>query len=132
MSRVLVVDDQPELRILFSRVLENQGHIVVAVSNGQEGLSSTETWVPDLVLLDLAMPQMDGLAFLRIIRNRSGWATVPVIILSGLMSREQIAAARELGVTHQLTKGGFSTRELRACVAKCLATAPMIAKSDAA
>jgi CheY-like chemotaxis protein len=120
MGTVLVIDDQLELRTLFSRVLENQGHVVVSVSNGQEALRATETWIPDLVLLDQAMPQMDGLAFLRLIRRRPGWENVPVIMLSGLLSAEQIAAAAILGVSDQLLKGEFSTRELRARVAKYL------------
>jgi len=120
MGKVLVVDDQLELRTLFSRLLENQGHSVVAVGNGSEALRTTESWVPDLVLLDLAMPEMDGLSFLRATRSRPGWANVPVIMLSGLMSAGQIAAARELGVADQLMKGRFSTRELRASVARCL------------
>ena len=121
MSKVLVVDDQLELRTLFSRLLENQGHAVVAVGNGSEALRSTETWVPDLILLDLAMPEMDGLTFLRAIRKRDGWLNVPVIMLSGLMSPQQVADARALGVADQLVKGKFSTRELRASVARCLA-----------
>jgi CheY-like chemotaxis protein len=120
MGKVLVVDDQLELRTLFSRLLEKQGHSVVAVGNGNVALRTTETWVPDLVLLDMAMPEMDGLAFLRAIRSRAGWANVPVIMLSGLMSPGQVIAAQELGVADQLMKGRFSTRELRASVARCL------------
>lgn len=120
MSKVLVVDDQLELRTLFSRILENQGCSVIAVGNGSEALRTTESWTPDLILLDLAMPEMDGLAFLRAARARSGWSNVPVIMLSGLMSPAQINEARNLGVADQLMKGRFSTRELRASVARCL------------
>ncbi|HSU67835.1 MAG TPA: response regulator [Tepidisphaeraceae bacterium] len=120
MATVLVIDDQMELRTLFQRVLENQGHSVFCACNGDHALRSTESWTPDLILLDLAMPEMDGLAYLRIIRARPGWADVPVIMLSGLMSHEQTRAAEELGVCDQLLKGEFSTRELRARVAKYL------------
>lgn len=132
MGTVLVVDDQLELRTLFQRVLEHQGHAVILAGNGQEALRTTESWVPDLVLLDLAMPQMDGLVFLRTIRSRAGWGHVPVIMLSGLMSSEQMAAARDLGVVDQLLKGEFSTRELRARVAKYLKPGPALADSNAA
>lgn len=125
MGTVLVVDDQMELRTLFSRVLEHQGHEVMAVGNGQEALRLSETsWVPDLVLLDLAMPQMDGLAFLRAVRTRPGWDKIPVIMLSGLMSPQQIESARQLGVSDQLLKGEFSTRELRARIARFLPPGP--------
>ena len=124
MGTVLVVDDQLELRTLFQRVLEHAGHSVVAVCNGQEALRVTEAWAPDLMLLDLAMPQMDGLDFLRLARGRPSLTNVPVIMLSGLMTADQAAAARKLGVSDQLLKGEFTTRELRARVAKFLSPAP--------
>ena len=131
MGTVLVIDDQLEIRTLFQRVLENGGHRVVAVGNGEEALRATEAWTPELMLLDLAMPQMDGLGFLRLARQRPSLAKVPVIVLSGMMSAEQTAAARELGVADQLQKGAFTTRELRARVAKFLPQFPRRATTAA-
>lgn len=120
MSTILVVDDQAELRQLFQRVLEGRGWRVTLACNGQEGLDAVEAGAPDLILLDMAMPKMDGLEFLRLLRGRPQWKTLPVIILSGLMSPEQIRAARELGVTDQLVKAEFSMKELRTRVARHL------------
>lgn len=124
MPTVLVIDDQMELRTLFQRVLEHGGYQVISAEGGEEAVRMTEAWLPDLILLDLAMPQMDGLEFLRTVRRRAGWAQVPVIVLSGMFSAEQIAAARELGACDQLVKGQFTTRELRARVAKYLPPSP--------
>jgi CheY-like chemotaxis protein len=124
MPTVLVIDDQMELRTLFQRVLEHGGYRVIAAEGGEEAVRMTEAWIPDLILLDLAMPQMDGLEFLRTVRRRTGWANVPVIVLSGMLSAEQIAAARELGACDHLVKGQFTTRELRARVATFLPAAP--------
>ncbi|MGH7194300.1 MAG: response regulator [Candidatus Saccharimonadales bacterium] len=121
MSTVLVVDDQPELRNLFQRVLEHQGYRVVTACNGREAMRVLDSCMPDLLLLDLAMPELDGLSLLRALRGKPQWAKVPAIMLSGLMTHEQVAAARELGVTDQLLKGEFSTRDLRARVARCIA-----------
>jgi len=118
MSRVLVIDDQPELRQLFQRVLENQGYTVTTADNGQAGLGALDAADPQLILLDMAMPLMDGLAFLRELRKIPRWATLPVIILSGLMSAEQTQTARALGVVDQLVKAEFSMKELRARVAR--------------
>lgn len=118
MSSILVIDDQPELRMLFQRVLESQGYAVFTASNGQEGLDALDSCEPRLILLDMAMPQMDGLDFLRQLRTNSRWATVPVIMLSGLMSAQQTAAARDLGVHDQLIKAEFSMKELRSRVAR--------------
>jgi two-component system KDP operon response regulator KdpE len=124
MPTVLVIDDQLELRTLFQRVLEYGGYQVIAAEGGEEAVRVTEAWIPDLILLDLAMPQMDGLEFLRTVRGRRGWTKVPVIVLSGMLSAEQSAAARELGACDQLVKGQFTTRELRARVAKYVHPAP--------
>lgn len=131
MSTVLVVDDQPELRQLFQRVLEQQKYTIITANNGNEALGLLEQHKPDLVLLDMAMPQMDGLAFLRIIRQKPQWARLPVIILSGLMSPEQVAEARQLGVNDRLVKAEFSMKELRARVAKQLSS-PASANTTAA
>lgn len=118
MSTVLVVDDQAELRQLFQRVLENQGYRVVTAENGRAGLAALEAADPNLILLDMAMPLMDGIGFLRELRRLPGRvAAVPVIILSGMMSAEQTAAARSLGVVDRLVKAEFSMKELRARVA---------------
>ena len=132
MATVLVVDDQMELRTLFQRVLEHGGHRVVAVAGGEEALRSTDTWKPDVILLDMAMPDMDGLAFLRAIRGRDGWQSVPVIVLSGMLTPQQIAAAGELNVCDYLVKGQFTTRELRARIARHLIPIPPSSKCSAA
>ena len=121
MSTVLVVDDQQELRQLFAKVLENQGHRVLLASNGEEAFQVLGATIPDLILLDMAMPHMDGMSFLKLMRVRPRWSRIPVIVLSGLMTPEQRAAARDLGVTDQLIKAEFSMKELRSRVSKCLA-----------
>ena len=132
MARILVIDDQVELRTLFQRILEHAGHNVIAAEGGQEALRATELLIPDLVLLDMAMPQMDGLAFLREARARPGWENVPVIILSGMVTPEQMASARQMGACDQLVKGQFSTRELRARVARFIPPSPSCPTSNAA
>lgn len=124
MATVLVVDDQMELRTLFQRVLEHGGHKVIAAEGGEEAVRVTESWTPDIVLLDMAMPQMDGLEFLRTVRRRPGWQSVPVIVLSGMLTAEQTAAVRELGVCDLLVKGQFTNRELRSRVAQHLPPLP--------
>jgi CheY-like chemotaxis protein len=131
MGTVLVIDDQLELRTLFQRVLENAGHRVVAVGDGEAALRAIECWTPDLVLLDLSMPQLDGLSFLRLARQRPTLSNVPVIVLSGQLTAEQTAIARELGVAEQLQKGAFTTRELRARVAQLIPQAPRRATTAA-
>jgi two-component system cell cycle response regulator DivK len=132
MASILVIDDQMELRTLFHRILERGGHSVITAEGGEEAVRATEAWIPDLVLLDMAMPQMDGLAFLRVVRARPGWKDVPIIVLSGMLSAEQMTIARQLGACDQLVKGQFTTRELRSRVARHLGPSPSRPSSNAA
>lgn len=131
MSTLLIVDDQAELRQLFQRVLETQGYHVVLAANGQAGLDALDAVNPQLILLDMAMPEMDGITFLRRLRQRSGFATVPVLILSGLISREQLQAARELGAADHLVKADFTMKELRSRVAGLLPPPRQVFKASA-
>jgi CheY-like chemotaxis protein len=120
MSKVLVIDDQPELRLLFQRVLEAQGHAVTPAEHGQAGLVSVDALTPDLILLDMAMPIMDGLTFLRALRAKPHCQNIPVLILSGLMSSDQIQAAKNLGAADPLVKAEFTMKQLRSRVAQLL------------
>jgi DNA-binding response OmpR family regulator len=81
-SRVLIVEDNDDLRSLLGDVLDDAGFEVRAVSNGAEALALVEAWRPDAIVLDLMMPVMDGAAFLRERRLRPTLASVPVLVLT--------------------------------------------------
>ena len=120
MSRILIVDDDPGLRQLYQKVLSRQGYDVRLAANGADALLALEMSMPDLVMLDLAMPDMDGIALLRVIRRTPGWEKIPVIVLTAFTDSTRLAPLAELNVAHQLTKAEFSVRELRAKIAECL------------
>ena len=120
MSTILVVDDQPELRQMYRTVLARAGYDVCVAANGNEALLAMEMCFPDLILLDLAMPEMDGITFLRLIRNTPEWAKVPVIVLTAFVNEDQAQTARLLGATAHLVKAEFTVKELRNRVARCL------------
>ena len=82
MIRVLIVEDNDDLRGLLADVLEDAGFEVTAVSNGAEALALVPAWRPEAIVLDLMMPVMDGAAFLRERRNRPVIASVPVLVLT--------------------------------------------------
>jgi len=121
MSTILIVDDEPGLRQLYQTALSRQGYKVVVASNGNEGLMAMEMAQPDLVLLDVAMPEMDGVQFLEILRKTPEWSKIPVIVLTGFATREQWLSLDSIGMTSHLTKAEFSLRELRARIAEELA-----------
>ena len=120
MSTILIVDDEPLVREFFRTILERDGHTLLTAPNGHEALACLRDRIPDLVLLDLDMPVMDGMTFLRLIRRNPQFKDLPVVIVSGKDSKEQIIAAAGLGVREYLLKASFSLRELRARLAKHL------------
>jgi len=79
---VLVVEDDDATRELLVRLLEKEGHRVIEARNGREALAAAERSAPRLVLLDLAMPEMDGFEFIEALRGRPGLASIPVVVLT--------------------------------------------------
>ncbi len=81
--RILVIDDDSDMRALMVEALSREGHVVEDASDGLEGLQCAREHVPDLILLDLIMPTMDGWAFLEEQKRDRRLAHVPVIVVSG-------------------------------------------------
>jgi two-component system, OmpR family, phosphate regulon response regulator PhoB len=87
-KHVLVVDDQPLLREVQVLVLREAGYAATALSGAREALDRLSDLRPDLIVLDLTMPGMDGRQFLRRLRAEQAWGRVPVILSSGLTAEE--------------------------------------------
>jgi CheY-like chemotaxis protein len=99
---VLVVDDDEQLRYVLQETMTEDGYEVEAASNGREALAIMRRWRPDLIVLDLMMPVMDGLTF-RQEQLRLGLAErVPVIVLSA--AREMWSAAEQVGAAASVPK----------------------------
>jgi two-component system, OmpR family, response regulator MprA len=81
-GRILVVEDEPGLRELYKDVLSDEGYLVSEASDGVEGLEELERERPDLIVLDLMMPRMDGLEFCRRLRDLPQGASIPIIVVS--------------------------------------------------
>ena len=110
MTSVLVVDDDPALLRALRIGLEARGFTVVAARSGAEGLSRAAQDVPDLVVLDLGLPDMDGVEVCRRLRQ---WTEVPVIVLSALDSEDRKVLALDGGADDYVTKP-FGMHELEA------------------
>jgi DNA-binding response OmpR family regulator len=91
MHRVLVVDDDPDIRALLGFALQDDGYAVRSVENGRAALELllTSDWLPDLILLDLMMPVMDGWTFRAIQRAHDSLPPIPVIVVSAAVAAEQ-------------------------------------------
>lgn len=119
MAAILIVDDLPIFREPIEVVLRGEGFETATASNGKEALAAMAVARPDLVLLDLGMPVMDGLSCLRHMRATQRFKSTPVIILSAESDRVHITEAVKLGITGYLLKSGFS---LKAMLEKVRAT----------
>jgi DNA-binding response OmpR family regulator len=119
---VLVVEDDEDMRFLLRTMLELQGYRVVEARDGEEGLATAERERPELVLMDVTLPRMDGLAATRRIRSDSALGGVPVVFLSGHAQPSFRAAALDAGGTDFLVKP-FALAELASVVERHLRAA---------
>jgi two-component system KDP operon response regulator KdpE len=115
-SRILVVDDEPQITRVLRTVLTSQGYQVQTAAEGQSALSSFQAWRPELVITDLVMPHMDGLELCRRIRAVS---SVPIIVLSVKGEERTKVEALDCGADDYVTKP-FGIDELLARVRAAL------------
>jgi two-component system sensor histidine kinase/response regulator len=101
---VLIVDDSDQVRALLKRVLQDEGLLVRMASNGVEALAAISETPPDLALLDVMMPVMDGLSTLKQLRSQPGTAELPVIMVTALDTVDQVVRGLEMGANDYLTK----------------------------
>jgi CheY-like chemotaxis protein len=104
MAIVLVADDDPVSRRILSHIIGRMGHAVVSAENGRQALDRLEDSSPDLLILDLAMPEMDGLTALKLARGDERYRTLPIIMLTASGLDRDARAARAEGVNEFLTK----------------------------
>jgi two-component system, response regulator, stage 0 sporulation protein F len=124
MAKVLVIDDEAGIRSLLDTLLDRKGYDVILADSGQKGLEVFRRAHPDVVVLDLKMPGMDGLTVLQQIRHLN--PTQPVIILTGAGNPDSEQRVRELGVTEYVEKQ-FSLHLLGDALKRLLKTPDQVA-----
>ena len=108
---VLVSDDEPEVVDLVTIVLESEGYKVLSAANGKEALAQIKAHRPDLVLLDMRMPEMTGLTVLENLQSSPDLASIPVVMLSVVVTDPDIQMALDWGAIAYLSKP-FEIREM--------------------
>ena len=117
MATILVIDDTALARESVSRLLEYEGFKAIRARNGKEGWAIMYNDTPDLILLDLMMPEMDGITFLKMLRRSTLWKDLPVIVLTGVSDDDKlITRAWELKVNDLIPKASFGFEDLLARV----------------
>jgi CheY-like chemotaxis protein len=124
MASILIVDDDPDGSEPVARFLRKSGYRVVTVPNGREALSMLTGALPDLIILDMRMPEMDGAHFLEVLRSYLRWQDVPVILVTAYPEDPGIPHAAELGATEVFRKGDLDLEELVATVERKLGGGP--------
>ena len=103
-ERILVVDDDTYIRSLLKVLLEDDGYQVLAAADGEEAVATAAAEKPDLILLDIRMPKMDGMQACAKLRNNPVTSGIPVIFLTAFDSRDQLEQTIELGGNDFLVK----------------------------
>ena len=109
--KVLVVDDDPAMRDVLERILETENLTVYTATDGKDALQKTLSLKPDLILLDINMPNLDGLTFCKAIRVGKDTQNIPVIIVTGHTTRGRLEQCMEAGADDYLAKP-FKVEEL--------------------
>src|SRR5256885_739051 len=121
MATILVVDDEPDIRLLTKLNLERDGHVIVTAANGAEALAAVQKAAPDLILLDLMMPEIDGWTVLDQLKAHLGKpiSDIPVILLTALGGPMDRVKGGIEGAVRYLTKP-IDLDELRSAVVEAL------------
>jgi two-component system KDP operon response regulator KdpE len=112
LSRILVIDDEPQIRKFLRISLNAYGYEVIEAVRGEDGVAKCATETPDLVILDLGLPDLDGREVIARIRE---WSKVPIIVLSVRAAEDEKVAALDRGADDYVTKP-FGIQELLARV----------------
>jgi DNA-binding response OmpR family regulator len=118
---ILLADDEQFIAIAYKDGLERAGYTVAVAHDGNEVLSQLQTSRPNLLLLDLIMPNLNGFEVLKALKADPSLATIPVMVLSNLSQPEDEAEARKLGAIDFIVKSDISLKDLLARIERFFA-----------
>lgn len=125
-KKILTVDDSKTIRLIIGRTFNKYDCAVVEAANGEEGLAKAIAEKPDLIMLDITMPVMDGITMLGKLRQDPALKTTPVIMLTAESGRDSVARIAQLGVSDYLIKP-FKEEQLLEKVVKIFPLQPKAA-----
>ena len=113
-KKILVADDEPSIRRAVRKILEKD-YLVLEASDGEQAIDMARVQRPDLILMDIMMPKLDGIGACNIIKSDSALRSIPVIMLTALTHKLDQEYSRSMGADGYLTKP-FDTKELHAAI----------------
>lgn len=103
-KKVLAIDDENDILLIIKSALHEEGYDVVTANNGYDGLALAEDASPDLIILDVMMPEMDGFEVLQQLKENEKTARIPIVILTGMSSKDKIREALDKGIDYYIVK----------------------------
>ncbi|HOI41874.1 MAG TPA: response regulator [Elusimicrobiales bacterium] len=119
MAKILIIDDDEAVRIVYRAYLSKAGHTVESAKDGPEGLHRTATFAPDLVLVDINMPRLSGFEVVRQLKEDPATKDIPVFIITSLKQAHHVKRAAAMGAAGYITKPTRAP-ELAAIINKAL------------
>ena len=104
MKKILAIDDENDVLVIIENALRSEGYEVLTASNGYDGIATAQDEKPNLILLDLMMPEMDGFEVLGTLRQNEDTMDIPVIVLTGVGDKAKIQEALNKGVEYYIVK----------------------------
>ena len=120
MAKILIVEDEKALNEAYELILKKEGHEVRSVYNGLDGVKAFKELEPDLVLLDLRMPKLDGIGFLKRLEPAKNYPHTKIIIFSNYDEQTEVEEAVRLGASRYILKAWSSPAELVKIVTQSL------------
>ena len=117
MKKVLIIEDHPDIVVILSRQLEMMGFAVVSANTGMEGVTKAVEEKPQLILMDIMMPGMDGLEATRLIRSNRETEKIPILAVTALYKESELNACIEAGCNDYILKP-FTIKQLRKKIQK--------------
>lgn len=111
-KKILVVEDDIFISDIYQVKFTQEGFEVAIAVNGLEALKILDNFRPDIILLDIIMPQMDGIETLKKIKNNDKWKNIPIIMLTNISEKEKVEESEEMGVNDYLVKSQFTPSEV--------------------
>ena len=119
-TKILIVEDEEILLTALSEELKQEGFEVVGAKDGMEGVEKAASEKPDLVLLDLVMPRLDGIGALKQMKESDATKEIPVVILTNLSDYDKVSDALSMGAMDYLVKANYRLEELVAKIKNVL------------
>ena len=120
MAKILFIEDDPLIIKIYTTRLTADGYQVLSAENGADGITLAEKELPDLIVLDIMMPKVDGFGVLQKLRSHPQLKDKPILVYSNLAQEEELNRARQLGATEFIVKANLSPTEMVAKIKQYL------------